>query len=328
MKRRVVLVAPEPVQILDVAGPAEVFGRSESVLSTLGRPGEGYSVELVSTVRARAVASTCGVGYAAGSHYTHLRGRVDTILVMGGDIGAAMDDPRLLTWLARWAPRVRRVGSVCTGAFILAAAGLLKGRRATTHWQWCDRLAAAFPQTRVDGAPIFIKDGAVYTSAGITAGIDLALAMVEEDFGGAVALQIAKELVLYLRRPGGQSQFSVMLPEQGGNDDRFQRLRAWIGEHLPRSLRVEDLADRAGMSPRNFARVFHAETGHTPARFVERLRVEAACRRLETGGGSLKAIAAAVGFGSPDSMRRSFTRRLRTTPDQYRAHFRLRKGRR
>jgi transcriptional regulator GlxA family with amidase domain len=324
MIRRVLLLAPEPVQILDVAGPAEVFARAGSVAGPRGAEG-GYSVELVSTVEPHLVASTCGLRYAAGAHYTRVRGRVDTLLVMGGDVRAAARDPKLLRWLARWAPRVRRIGSVCTGAFVLGAAGLLRNRRATTHWRWCDHLAATFPDTKVDSAPIFVKDGPVYTSAGITAGIDMALAMVEEDCGGGVALQIAKDLVLYLRRPGGQSQFSAMLPER--SEDRFQTLRGWVLEHLDTPLRVEDLADRAGMSPRHFARVFHAETGHTPARFVERLRVEAACRRLESQGGGLKAIAAATGFGGPDSMRRSFVRRLRITPDQYRAHFQLRERR-
>jgi transcriptional regulator GlxA family with amidase domain len=313
VQRRVILVAPEAVQILDVAGPAEVFARA------------GYAVELISSGRLGVVAASCGLTYAATRHYTRVRGRVDTMLVLGGDVQAAMRDRRLLRWLKQWAPRVRRIGSVCTGAFVLAAAGLLDGRRATTHWYWCDDLAAAFPNVRVDGAPIFIKDGPVYTSAGVTAGIDLALAMVEEDLGGGVALQIAKGLVLYLRRPGGQSQFSVMLPARAGTEDRFQKLRTWIADHLPNPLRVEDLADQAGMSPRNFARVFHAETGYTPARFLEGLRVETACRRLENGARGLKAVAAAVGFGSPDSMRRSFLRRLRTTPDQYRAHFQLKR---
>jgi transcriptional regulator GlxA family with amidase domain len=234
-------------------------------------------------------------------------------------------DRRLLRWLARAATRTRRIGSVCTGAFVLAAAGLLNGRRATTHWYWCDRLASEFPAVTVDPAPIFIKDGPVYTSAGVTAGIDLALALVEADLGGAVALQIAKELVLYLRRPGGQSQFSMMLPERGAAEDRFDALRTWIVAHLARPLRVEELAEQVRMSPRHFARVFRAETGRTPARYVEGLRVEAACRRLEAAGGGLKEIAAAAGFGGPDSMRRSFVRTLRTTPDQYRSHFRLRR---
>jgi transcriptional regulator GlxA family with amidase domain len=321
----VVLVAPEPVQILDVAGPAEVFARAESVLRTLGRPPGGYDVELASTTRSSRVAATCGLGLSRAVHYSRQRGRVDTILVLGGDVRAAVRDRRLLKWLARAAGRTRRIGSVCTGAFLLAAAGLLNGRRATTHWQWCDLLASRFPEVSVDPAPIFIADGPVYTSAGVTAGIDLSLALVEADLGGAVALQIAKELVLYLRRPGGQSQFSLMLPERGAGEDRFQELRPWIVAHLARPLRVEDLAEQARMSPRHFARVFRTETGHTPARFVERLRVEAACRRLEVQGGGLKGIAATTGFGSPDSMRRSFVRTLRTTPDQYRAHFRLRR---
>jgi transcriptional regulator GlxA family with amidase domain len=285
-------------------------------------------VELVGTIRPRSIASTCGLGYASSGRYSSLRGSVDTLLVMGGaGVQAAADDPQLRSWLKRWAPRVRRLGSVCTGAFVLAASGLLDGRRATTHWQSCHRLATLYPKVAVDGTPIFIKDGPVYTSAGITAGIDLALAMVEEDFGATVALYIAKALVLYLRRSGGQSQFSAMLPRDGAND-RFDALRRWAGEHLARPLRVEDLAGQARMSPRHFARVFHAQTGQTPARFVERLRVEAACRRLEESRDGLKAIAAATGFGGPDSMRRSFVRRLQVTPDQYRLHFRTGEPRR
>lgn len=324
-KRRVVLVAPIPVQILDVAGPAEVFGRTEKVLREMGKSGGGYSVELVSTARGKAAACTCGLQYLAPTRYTDLRGPVDTLLVAGGE-GAvgAVGDRALLGWLRRRAPRARRTGSVCTGAFLLAAAGLLDGRRATTHWQWCGRLAKEFPKVDVTGAPIFIKDGPVYTSAGITAGIDLALAMVEEDFGAAVALQIAKELVLYLRRSGGQSQFSAMLGDPAANGDRFHDLRVWVGERLGAPMHVEALAEQVGMSPRHFARVFRAETGVTPARFVEKLRIEAACRRLEETSHGLKAIAAACGFGGPDSMRRSFMRRLEVTPDHYRARFRLR----
>jgi transcriptional regulator GlxA family with amidase domain len=274
------------------------------------------------------VPATCGLRYLARGRYGELRGSVDTMLVMGGlGVAAAARDAALRRWLVRWAPRVRRMGSVCTGAFVLAAAGLLDGRRAATHWQWADELARRFPKVAVDGDAIFVKDRSVYTSAGVTAGIDLALAMVEEDFGGAVALQIAKELVLYLRRAGGQSQFSAMLPAAADGGDRFAGLRTWAAEHLRNTLRVDELAEAAAMSPRHFARVFHAETGQTPAKFVESLRLEAACRRLEQGRQPLKTFAAASGFGGPDSMRRAFVRRLQVTPDQYRAHFRLRRDR-
>jgi transcriptional regulator GlxA family with amidase domain len=321
--RRVVLVAPVPVQILDVAGPAEVFGRTRDVLRKMGRGEAGYSVVLVSTDRGRSVPCTCGLEYTAPMRYTDLRGPVDTLLVAGGDGATEAGDEGLLAWLRRRAPRARRTGSVCTGAFLLAAAGLLDGRRATTHWQWCGRLARDYPNVSVTSAPIFVKDGPLYTSAGVTAGIDLALAMVEEDFGAAVALQVAKELVLYLRRSGGQSQFSALLADADGGD-RFGELRLWVAERLGAAISVEALAERAGMSPRHFARVFRAEVGITPARFVERLRIEAACRRLEQTTAGLKVVAEACGFGGPDSMRRSFVRRLQVTPDHYRARFRLR----
>jgi transcriptional regulator GlxA family with amidase domain len=325
-RRRVVLVAPVPVQILDVAGPAEVFGRTWDVLRKLGKEGAGYSVLLVSTDRGGTAACTCGLRYVAPMRYTDLRGSVDTLLVAGGDGATGVPpDKSLLAWLRRWSPRARRTGSVCTGAFLLAAAGLLDGRRATTHWQWCGRLARDYPRVAVTGAPIFVKDGPLYTSAGVTAGIDLALAMVEEDFGAAVALQVAKELVLHLRRSGGQSQFSALLGDLDGGD-RFGDLRLWVAEHLNTPLSVEALAERARMSPRHFARMFRAEVGVTPARFVERLRIEAACRRLEQSTAGLKAVAEACGFGGPDSLRRSFVRRLQVTPDHYRARFRLRRS--
>jgi transcriptional regulator GlxA family with amidase domain len=328
MKRRVVLVGPPPVQVLDVAGPAEVFARTEGVLRALGKPEGGYAVELVTSGRRRTVGSTSGLAYAAARPYATLRGRVDTLLMAGGDgVAAASRDREFLCWLKGWSSRVRRIGSVCTGAFPLAAAGLLDGRRATTHWRWCALLARLFPSVEVTGAPIFVKDGPVYTSAGVTAGIDLALALVEEDHGAAVAMHIAKDLVLYLRRSGGQSQFSSLLSEAPSGRDRFQELSRWIGERLTARLSVEDLAEQAGMSPRHFARVFRAERGTTPARFVDRLRVEAAGRRLEETGQGLKEIAARCGFGSADSMRRSFVRHLEVTPDEYRARFRLRRPR-
>jgi transcriptional regulator GlxA family with amidase domain len=218
-------------------------------------------------------------------------------------------------------PRVRRFGSVCTGAFILAEAGLLDGRRATTHWGSCALLAQRYPRVSVDPNPIFVRDGNVYTSAGVTAGMDLALALVEEDHGHEVALGVARELVLFLRRPGGQSQFSAQLAVQSADRAPLRDLQAWIADNLGGDLSVPALAAHAAMSPRNFARVFTQEVGVTPARFVEQARVEAACRRLEESANGVDAIAAECGFGSTESMRRAFLRRLRVPPSAYRHRF-------
>jgi transcriptional regulator GlxA family with amidase domain len=220
------------------------------------------------------------------------------------------------------APRVRRLASVCTGAFLLAEAGLLDGRRATTHWSACAALARRYPRVRVDPDPIFVRDGAVVTSAGVTSGMDLALALVEEDHGREVALGVARWLVLFLKRPGGQAQFSAQLSSQLASRQPIQELQAWIVENVHRDLSVAVLAARAGMSPRNFARVFTREVGATPALFVETARVEAARRRLEEDGGrGIEAVAAECGFGSAETLRRAFLRRLRVNPADYRARF-------
>lgn len=316
--RRIVFLAVPPIQLLDLAGPYEIFSRagrtpSRRVSTALGR----YRVEVVSTGREALMTSSCALGVAAQGYYRDLRGPVDTLLVVGGDgveggLGAL--DPAVLAWLRDWAPWVRRLGAVCTGAFALAAAGLLDGRRAVTHWQWCDRLARDYPHVRVDAEPIYIRDGNVYTSAGVTAGMDLALAMVEEDHGTDVALQIARELVLFLRRPGGQSQFSPVLARQGGERRPLRDLHMWMLTNLDKRLDVEALAHQAAMSPRHFARVFAQEFGVTPARYVEQVRVEAARQQLEGAALSVAAIAAACGFGSADVMRRSFLRTLRVIP--------------
>jgi transcriptional regulator GlxA family with amidase domain len=219
------------------------------------------------------------------------------------------------------APNVRRIGSVCSGAFILAEAGLLDGRRATTHWGWCKELAQRYPRVKVDPDPIFVRDGSIYTSAGVTAGMDLALALVEEDHGRELALRVARQLVLFLRRPGGQSQFSAQLAVQAADREPLRELQAWIADHLNQDLSVEALADRVAMSPRNFARVFSREVGVTPARFVEQARVEAARRRLEESAHGVDAIASQCGFGTAESMRRAFLRRLHVPPSAYRHRF-------
>jgi transcriptional regulator GlxA family with amidase domain len=227
----------------------------------------------------------------------------------------------LLLWLQRTAQRVRRVGSICTGAFLLASAGLLDGKRVATHWKWAADLANKFEHTTVDADPIYIRDGNTYTTAGVTAGMDLALALVEEDLGSPMALKVARELVLYLRRAGGQSQFSTALSLQASDRKPIEEIRSWVLDNLDHDLPVEKLAARAGMSPRNFARVFQKDTGTTPARFVEHLRVEAARRRLEKSQDKLEKVASDCGFGSLQSLRRSFLRVVHVFPNDYRHRF-------
>ena len=218
--------------------------------------------------------------------------------------------------------RGARLVSICTGVFVLAATGLLDGRRATTHWNWCQTLIKRAPRADVDPDPIFVRDENIYTSAGVTAGMDLALALVEEDHGSKLALQVARNLVLYLRRPGGQSQFSAALSLQATDRKPLRELEAWVLDNLHRPLTVAVLAQRVAMSPRNFARVFNKEMKTTPAKFVERLRVEAARRRLEESQNSMETIAAECGFGYVNSMRNVFQRTLKIPPGQYRRHFR------
>jgi transcriptional regulator GlxA family with amidase domain len=226
-----------------------------------------------------------------------------------------------LRWLQEHASTIRRLGSVCTGAFILAEAGILNGRKATTHWMACEKLARLYPGISVEADPIFIKDGNIYTSAGISTGMDLALAMVEEDYGREIALRVARHLVLYLKRPGNQSQFSMVLSLQKVDYQPIQELQDWMIEHLDEELTVEIMAERASMSPRNFARVFLRETGITPAKFIEKLRFETARRRLEETNLTLEEISRECGLSGADIMRRLFLRHLKTTPSDYRRNF-------
>jgi transcriptional regulator GlxA family with amidase domain len=308
--RRIVFVGVPPVQILDITGPIEVFAQSGD-----------YRVDLVSSSRVHDLQSSCGFAISNIKYYARIHGPVDTLLVAGG-VGAesARCDEKFLEWLFRMGHQSRRLGSICTGAFLLARAGLLEGKRVVTHWEWCDKLKQQHPSIQIERNPVYIKDGRVYTSAGITAGIDLALALVEEDHGRERALKIARKLVMFLVRPGGQAQFSTVLSSQTGART-FSELQVWLLEHLADHLTVDVLAERVCMSPRHFARVFLNETGTTPARFVEGLRVEAAQRMLEHSSGGLKEIALACGFGSTDSMRRSFLRVLEVTAADYSKRF-------
>jgi len=321
--RRVLFLAPVSLQILDVAGPAEIFGRTEAVLGRLNMPVVGaYRVELASIRDESSVPTSCGLSLSPAIYYKNVRGPIDTLLVAGGrGVEEAANDPDLQEWLRELSKSVRRIGSICTGAFPLAGAGLLDGRCVTTHWQWCDQFRSLFPRVRVDSERIFIRDEGMSTSAGITAGMDLALSMVEEDHGHRVAMQIARELVMFLRRPGGQSQFSTALAGQFSDNETLKELIPWMLAHIEQPLRVEDLATQAGMSSRNFTRVFTDRTGYSPAAYLERLRVEAACRRLAESSRGTKEIAIQCGFRDADTMRKSFRRILNTTPELYRHVF-------
>lgn len=314
--RHVVIVVFPDAQTLDVAGPAEVF-------SLAGRiAGVPYEVTVAAS-RREPLSMSSGLTIAPGRALRGVRGPIDTLLVAGGaGVAAAERDEALIRWVRSAARRSRRVTSVCTGAFLLARAGLLDGRRATTHWAACAELARRYPGTVVERDSIFVRDGSVWTSAGVTAGMDLALALVEEDAGRGVALEVARWLVLFVKRPGGQAQFSVELAAQAAERDPVRELQDWIAGHLDAGLEVEALAGRACMSPRNFARVFQREVGMTPAAYVQALRTERAQRELEATTATIDQIARRCGFGTPETMRRAFQRRLGVTPGDYRARFR------
>jgi transcriptional regulator GlxA family with amidase domain len=256
--------------------------------------------------------------FMAQQHFSEVGGQVDSVLIVCGLGSRSVRDAALSEWLRRMSSEVRRVGAVCVGAFLLAEAGLLDGRRATAHWKFGRELALRYPRVRVEHEPLWVKDGSIYTSAGISAGIDLALAWVEEDCGAGLAHEASRELVLFLRRPGGQPQVSVSLASQASAMASIRELQIWIAEHLQSRLSMDDLADRMSMSVRNFERVFTRETGTSPSQYVLQMRVEAARRQLERTGGALKQVAASVGFGSIDVMRRAFVRLLGITPSRYR----------
>ncbi len=320
--RSVVMAAFPDAQILDVIGPLEVFSMATRILErTNGESPAAYRIGIAAT-RGGSVRMSNGIEIGPATTLGRVRFPIDTLIVAGGQgTRAATADRALVDWIRRAAPRARRAGSVCTGAFLLAEAGLLDGRRATTHWASCDALARRYPRVKVEPDPIFVRDGRLYTSAGVTAGMDLALALVEEDHGRDLALLVAKWLVVFLKRPGGQSQFSAQLSAQIPEREPLRDLQAWILDHPGADCSIQALARRAAMSPRHFARVFAAETGVTPARFVERARVEAARRRLEQSSQGMDALAAACGFGSAESMRRAFLRTLRVGPAAYRSRF-------
>jgi transcriptional regulator GlxA family with amidase domain len=311
MGPRVVFVVYPRFTALDLVGPHEVLAAAGA-----------YNIDIAAKVPGP-VMTTRGPRIVADRALAAVRGPIDTLVVVGGEGSIeAAHDTELVRWVARAAQRSRRVTSVCTGAFVLAAAGVLDGRRVTTHWASCDALDRNYPDVTVDPDPIYVRDGNVWTSAGVTAGMDLALALLAEDHGRDIALRVARQLVMFVQRPGGQSQFSAQLQVQAAEREPIRAIQHAIADAPDDDHTVEQLAARAAMSARHFARVFRAETGETPAAYVERVRVETAQRLLETTGLSIDDVARASGFGTVETLRRAFARRVGANPRAYRERFR------
>jgi len=313
--RRIAMLIYPGVAPLDVAGPLQVFG-----VANFLRQQKLYDVTTVAPT-SDPVPTPVGFAFMPGGAMTELALPVDTLLVSGGGGPDAGTTPAVLGWLRRAAPRARRFGSICTGAFALGAAGLIENKRVATHWAFCGELARRFPTAQVDTDSIFVRDGNLYSSAGISAGIDLALALLEEDHGRDFALQVARYLVLFLKRSGGQAQFSTQLQAQLSAVPAIEKVQRWCLDHLDGDLRVAALARRVGMSERNFTRIFQAESGRTPADFVSSVRLQAACRLLEDGDIPTKTVGQRCGFSSPAAMRRAFLREIGVTPAAYREKF-------
>jgi transcriptional regulator GlxA family with amidase domain len=313
----ILILAFEGVNLLDVSGPLQAFEASEDSREAALR----YRT-IVASVAGGPVHTAARLPIVTQRLADIDPADIDTIVVGGGSAaGRPIVPPELVAWIAANAAGARRVCSICSGAFILSAAGLLDGRRAATHWYWAQRLQAEHPAVRVDADAIYVNDGRYWTSAGVTAGIDLTLALIEQDHGHRVAIDAARKLVVFMKRPGGQAQFSVPLLQQSRDDSDFSELHAWISQNLAEDLRVPRLAARMGLSERSFGRRYAAQIGDTPARIVEAMRAEAACGMLEATALSSKRVAALTGFGDEQNMRRVFVRRLGLNPADYRQRF-------
>ncbi len=316
---RVVLLAYEQMNLLDLVGPLQALATASKRFPRHGSP---LYETIVASVDGGPVTSSCGLPIVTVA-LSALDGKpIDTLIAAGG----SKDDefhapPSLVDWIGRRAPRVRRLCSVCTGAFLLAAAGTLDGRRVATHWDWVARLQRRHPGVEVDADRIYVHDGKIWTSAGVSAGIDLTLALIEDDYGHRVAIETARHLVMFIKRSGGQSQFSVPLAAQSAPDGKFAELHAWIAARLDQDLGIERLAAEAGMAPRTFARAYALAHGRTPGKAVDAMRLEAACRALEETRLPLKAIAARTGYGNEQGLRRAFRRALGVSPVDYRSRF-------
>jgi len=315
-----ILVFPD-VEVLDITGPFEVFNFANLSLIRQDFTRENiYSIKLLAE-KAGPVTTLSGMQIVADDIYGELSNEFDTLLIPGGDIEKALANEKLIAWLKAMSSRVRRLVSVCTGAFLLAEAGLLNGCRATTHWHYCQQLSKDYPSVQVEPNYIFIQDGHIFTSGGITSGIDLTLALLEDDWGRDLALHVARFLVVFLKRPGGQSQFSSYLTSEASHRPDLRELQMWIMDHIHEDLQVDVLAKQIAMSPRNFARLFLTETGMTPAKFVEMTRIDRARHFLETSDYSVELVAEKTGFKDTERMRRAFLRQLGVNPQNYRQRF-------
>lgn len=319
--RSVGFVAFPGIEIIDLTGPMEVFAFANTGLQKSGVCTEpAYRIDVLAATPGP-ITTSCGLQIIANKAYSDTQNPIDTLMIPGSpDVGCVLSDANLKNWVIQVAPQVDRLASVCTGAFMLAESGLLNGRRATTHWDYCTRLAQSYPSITVEPDRIFVRDGSISTSGGITSGIDLALSMVEEDWGSDLALLVARYLVMFLKRPGGQTQFSAYLTSNASRPE-IKDLQAWIMLNLTEDLRVETLAERMCMSPRNFSRFFLSETGITPAKFVELARIDAARHYLGSTKLSIEAVSNKAGFASTEHMRRAFMRQLGINAQTYRDRF-------
>jgi transcriptional regulator GlxA family with amidase domain len=317
--KHIVIVGYDDITSLDLSGPLEAF-TSAFLEDSSGRRQPCYKVT-IAALGAKTFASESGLRMTANCYLSSLR-HLDTLLIPGGRaMRISSSGPKLARWISSQASGIRRIASVCTGIFGVAPTGLLNGRRVTTHWRFAAELAARFPELKIDADALYIRDGKFYTSAGVTAGIDLSLALIEEDFGPQVALAVARELVVYVKRPGGQEQFSEPLKFQAASSSRFADLAAWMVGHLDSDLSVEVLAEQVNLCPRQFSRRFRVEFNSSPAAFVQRLRLDEARKRLSASGCTVEGVADSVGFHDPDSFRRAFVQRFGVAPTQYRSRF-------
>ena len=319
LTKHVVIVGYDEIASLDLSGPLEAFS-SAAIANSKGQPERCYKVT-IAALGANSFRSESGLRITADCSLSSV-GQVDTLLIPGG---RAMRNPatgaKLASWISKRVNRIRRIASICTGVYGVAPTGLLDGRRVTTHWRFATDLAARYPALKVDAKPLYIREGKFYTSAGVTAGIDLSLALIEEDFGPQTALAVARELVVYMKRPGGQEQFSEPLKFQMESTSRFADLPAWISGHLNQDLSVESLALRMNLCRRQFSRRFKTEFKSSPAAFVQRIRLDEARTRLAFADCSVESVADSVGFSDPDSFRRAFVKCFGVPPQQYRSRF-------
>jgi len=323
--KHIVIVAPPMASILDIAGPLEVFSKAiDYIRDYIPDIKESYTTHVLSVDSFTTVTTSSGLPIVCEGGIESINYEVDTFLVAGNVQGAPENrvPQHLLNWLKDNVSKTRRVGSICAGAFVLAEAGILNGHRATSHWRVCDKMAKLYPEIKVEKDPIYVKDGNLYTSAGISAGMDLSLAMVEEDFGRNIALEVARILVLFLKRPGNQSQYSKTLEYQHCDYEPINKIREWIFEHIREDLTVEVLAEKSLMSPRNFARVFLREMNITPAKYIEKIRLETACRYLVEKQLTQSQVAVQCGLKTSENMKRLFIKTYETTPGEYKRKFR------